>query len=114
MRGHLPTPTPWEIGLNCISNIIRGLYTQFQNMGNLHLSYPSILNDKIRPLKAGSKDIVCGGGDGGGAEQHVCKVILVISLSLSQAEQFRQESIAGLPNRSVFRGKGPDADLFAL
>ena len=87
IRGHLPSPTPWEIGLNCISNIIRGLYTQFQNMGNLHLSYPSILHDKIRPLKAGSKDIVCGGGDGGGAEQHVCKVILVISLSLSQAEQ---------------------------
>ena len=56
-------------------------------MGNLHLSYPSILHDKIHPLKAGSKDIVCGGGDGGGAEQHVCKVILVISLSLSQAEQ---------------------------
>ena len=56
-------------------------------MGKLHLSYVSILHDKIRPLKFRSKDIVCGGGDGGGAEQHVCKVILVISLSLSQAEQ---------------------------
>ena len=30
---------------------------------------------------------MCGGGDAGGSEQHVCKVILVISLSLSQAEQ---------------------------
>ena len=56
-------------------------------MGKLHLTYVSILHDMIRPLKFGSKDKVCGGGDGGGAEQHVCKVILVISLSLSQAEQ---------------------------
>ena len=56
-------------------------------MGKLHLSYVSILHDKIRPVKFRSKDVVCGGGDGGGAEQHVSKVILVISLSLSQAEQ---------------------------
>ena len=56
-------------------------------MGKLHLSYVSFLNDKICPLKFGSKDIVCGGGDAAGSEQHVCKVILVISLSLSQAEQ---------------------------
>ena len=41
----------------------------------------------IRPIEFGSKDLVCGGGDAGGSEQHVCKVILVISLSLSQAEQ---------------------------
>ena len=41
----------------------------------------------ICPVVFGSRDIVCGGGDGGGSEQHVCKVILVISLSLSQAEQ---------------------------
>ena len=61
--------------------------TQFPKMGKRHLSYVSILHDKIRPLKLRSKDIFCGGGDGGGAEQHVCKVILVISLSLSQAEQ---------------------------
>ena len=58
-------------------------------MSKLHLSYVSNLHDKIRPLKFRSKDIVCGGGDGGGAEQHVCKVILVISLSLSQAEQLK-------------------------
>ena len=42
----------------------------------------------IRPIVFGSKDIVCGGGDAAGSEQHVCKVILVISLSLSQAEQY--------------------------
>ena len=41
----------------------------------------------ICPIKFESKAVVCGGGDAGGAEQHVCKVILVISLSLSQAEQ---------------------------
>ena len=34
-----------------------------------------------------SKPIVPGGGGGRGSEQHVCKVILVISLSLSKAEQ---------------------------
>ena len=56
-------------------------------MDKLYSSYVYILHDKIRPLKLRSKDIFCGGGDGGGAEQHVCKVILVISLSLSQAEQ---------------------------
>ena len=56
-------------------------------MAKLHLTYVSILPDLIRPIVFGSKDIVCGGGDGGGSEQHVCKVILVISLSLSQAEQ---------------------------
>ena len=36
-----------------------------------------------------SKPIVPGGGGGRGSEQHVCKVILVISLSLSQAEQLK-------------------------
>ncbi len=56
-------------------------------MAKLHLTYVSILPDLIRPIVFGSKDIVCGGGEGGGSEQHVCKVILVISLSLSQAEQ---------------------------
>ena len=56
-------------------------------MAKLHLTNVSILPDMIRPIVFGSKDIVCGGGDGGGAEQHVCKEILVISLSLSQAEQ---------------------------
>ena len=56
-------------------------------MGKLHLTNVSILHEMNRPLKFGSKDKVCGGGDGGGAEQHVSKVILVISLSLSQAEQ---------------------------
>ena len=56
-------------------------------MGELHLTNESILQDMIRPLKSESKDIVCGGGDGGRGEQHVCKVILVTSLSLSQAEQ---------------------------
>ena len=55
-------------------------------MGELHLTSVSIFNDMICPLKFAS---LCGGGDagGGGSEQHVCKVILVISLSLSQAEQ---------------------------
>ena len=56
-------------------------------MSKLHLSYVSNLHDKIRPLKFRSKDIVCGGGGGRASEQHVCKLILVISLSLSQAEQ---------------------------
>ena len=56
-------------------------------MGELHLTNKSILHDMIRPLKSESKDIVCGGGDAGRAEQHVFKLILVISLSLSQAEQ---------------------------
>ena len=56
-------------------------------MGELHLTNESILNDMICPLKSESKDIVSGGGDGGRGEQLVCKVILVISLSLSQAEQ---------------------------
>ena len=86
MGTFLPLPA-WGIGLNCTLNLVRGLYAQFPIMGKLHLSYVSILHDKIRPLKFRSKDIVCGGGDWGGAEQHVCKVILVISLSLSQAEQ---------------------------
>ena len=54
-------------------------------MGELLLTYVSTLHDMIRPLKFASKDIVCCGGR---AEQHVCKVILVISLSLSQAEQY--------------------------
>ena len=56
-------------------------------MGKLHLSYVSILHDMISSLKCESKDIVCGGGEGLRSEQHVCKVILVISLSLSKAEQ---------------------------
>ena len=53
-------------------------------MGKLHLSYVSILQDMISSLKCESKDIVCGGGEGLRSEQHVCKVILVVSLSLSQ------------------------------
>ena len=57
-------------------------------MGELHLSYVSILQDMFRPLKFGSKDVVFGGGDGGKAEQHVCEINLVISLSLGQAEQY--------------------------
>ena len=85
--GHIFATTPWGIGLTSISNLIRGLYTKFPIMAKLRLTYVSILPDMIRPIMFGSKDIVCGGGDGGGAEQHVCKVILVISLSLSQAEQ---------------------------
>ena len=79
---------PWSIGLISISILIRGLYTQFPIMGELHLAYISILPDMIRPLKFGSKEKVCVGGEGGRSEQHVCKVTLVISLSLSQAEQF--------------------------
>ena len=86
MGTFLPLPA-WGIGLNCTLNLVRGLYAQFPIMGKLHLSYVSILNDKICPLKFESKDLVCGGGDRGGAEQHACKVFLVISLSLTQAEQ---------------------------
>ena len=56
-------------------------------MGKLHLTNVSFLHEMIRPLKFESEDIVCGCGDAGGSEQHVCKVTLVISLSLSQAEQ---------------------------
>ena len=56
-------------------------------MGKLHLTYVSIFHDMIRPLKFESRDIVCVVGEGGVSEQHVGKVILVISLSLSQAEQ---------------------------
>ena len=54
-------------------------------MGELRLNSVSILHDMICPLKFASKDIGCGGGDAGGLEQHVC---IVISLSLSQTEQF--------------------------
>ena len=39
---------------------------------------------------------MCGGGDAGGSEQHVCKVILVISLSLGHAEQKFIEGIVVL------------------
>ena len=56
-------------------------------MGELHLTSVSILHDIICPLKFESRDKVCGVGEGRGSEQHVCKVKLVISLSLSQAEQ---------------------------
>ena len=56
-------------------------------MGELHLTFVSIFHDMICSLKFASKDVVCGGGDAGGSKQHVCKVILVISLSLGQAEQ---------------------------
>ena len=42
-----------------------------------------------------SKNIVCGGGDARGVEQHVCKVILVISFSISQAEQYKHGSKMG-------------------
>ena len=62
-------------------------------MCELHLTYVTILHDMICPLKFVSKDIVCGGEDAGGAEQHVCKVILVISLSLNQAEQRASQDI---------------------
>ena len=75
------------MGLTSISNVKRVMYTQFPIMGELHLTSVSIFHDMICPLKFASKDIVCGGGYAGGSEQHVCKVILVISLSLSQAEQ---------------------------
>ena len=85
--GNIFATTPWGIGLTSISNLIRGPYTKFPIMAKLQLTYVSILPEMICTLVFGSKDIVCGGGDGGGAEQHVCKVILVISLSLSQAEQ---------------------------
>ena len=37
-------------------------------MGKLHLTYVSILNDMIRSSKFENKDIVCGGGEGGGSE----------------------------------------------
>ena len=56
-------------------------------MGELHLAYISFLPDMIRPLKFGSKEKVCVGGEEGRSEQYMCKVTLVISLSLSQAEQ---------------------------
>ena len=56
-------------------------------MGELHLTYVSISQDMIRPLKFVSKDVVCGGGKGGRSKQHVGRVILVISLSLSQDER---------------------------
>ena len=78
---------PWGIGLTSISNVKRVMCTQFQIMGELHLTSVSIFHDMICPLKFASKDIVCGGGDAGGSEQHVWKVILVIRLGLSQAEQ---------------------------
>ena len=87
IMGHIFATTPWGIGLTSISNLIRGLYSKFPIMAKLHLTYVSILPYLIRPIVFGSKDIVCGGGDGRGSEQHVCKVILVISLSLSQAKQ---------------------------
>ena len=76
-----------EIGLTSILNLRGGPYTQFPNMGKLRLTYVSILYDGIRPKMFRSRGIVCGGGGGRASEQHVCKVILVISLSLSQAEQ---------------------------
>ena len=54
-------------------------------MGELLVTYVSILPDMIRPLKFESKDKVCCGRR---AEQHVCKINLVISLIVSQAEQY--------------------------
>ena len=91
ISGHILTTTPpLGIGLTSISNVKRVMCTQFPIMGELHLTSVSIFHDMICPLKFASKNIVCVvGGDagGGGSEQHVCKVILVISLSLSQAEQ---------------------------
>ena len=75
------------LGLTSILNVKRVVYTQFSIMGELHLTSVSIFHDMICPSKFASKDIVCGGGDAGGSKQHVCKVILVISISLSQAEQ---------------------------
>ena len=44
-------------------------------MGKLHLTNVSILHETICPFKFESKDIVCGGWDAGGAEQHMSKVI---------------------------------------
>ena len=59
------------------------MYSQFPIMDELHLTSVHTFHDMICPLKFASKDIVCGGEDAGGSEQHVCKVILVMSLSLS-------------------------------
>ena len=61
------------------------MYTQFPIMGELHLTSVSIFHDMICPLKFASKAIVCVVVEM--LEQHVCKVILVISLSLGHAEQ---------------------------
>ena len=46
-----------------------------------------------------SEHIVPGGGGGGGSEQHVCKGILVISLSLSQAEQNLRSLTSQVPRQ---------------
>ena len=60
------------MGFTSISNLIRVPYTLFPIMGELHLTYVSIMHDMIHPLKFEIKYIVCGGGDAGGSEQHVC------------------------------------------
>ena len=49
MRGHISTTSPVEIGLTSISNLRGGPYTQFPIMGELRLTYVSILYDMIRP-----------------------------------------------------------------
>ena len=51
-------------------------------MDELHLTNVSILHDMNCPLKIESKDIVCGG-----AEHHVYKVILVISLKRGSTQK---------------------------
>ena len=50
---------PWGIGLTSISNVKRVMCTQFQIMGELHLTSVSIFHDMICPLKFTSNDIVC-------------------------------------------------------
>ena len=63
---------PWGIGSTSILNLIRVAYNKCPIMGKLLLTNVSILHEMIRPLRFESKDKVCGGGDAGGAEQHIC------------------------------------------
>ena len=80
LRGtFLPLP-PWGIGLTSISHLIRGPYTQFPIMEKLHLTCCA-----FSITITGKK--VCGGKNGGSGGGKLCKLTLVISLSLSQAEQ---------------------------
>ena len=59
---------------------MRGPYTQFPIMGKLHLTCCA-----FSITITGTK--VCGGKSGGSGGGKLCKLTLVISLSLSQAEQ---------------------------
>ena len=73
-----------------------------QEWDKLHKPNVSIFHEMNCPLKFENKNKVCGGGETGGAEQHVCKVILVSSLSLSQAEQYKHGSKWGKNTNKYF------------